>query len=144
MAGITGDKERGAISIVVSSGAYADMDRDLGNTIYYSGDSSHDNVDPKNIVHTSPATQSLHKSITTQRPVRVLRSNHKDHHGPPVGIRYDGLYKVVSVRHCTNQKGGLYEQFKLERLPDQKSLAECQKFPTAAQRADYAKIKNGY
>lgn len=146
--GISGNAASGAYSIVTSgsSGTYDDMDRDFGDKLYYSADNSHDNTDPNNVAFTSNATRSLHKSLETGRPVRVLRSSGgKKKYTPKLGIRYDGLYRVSRVRRETNSMGGLYEQFELDRLPGQRSLDEIQAaVPSREQQDDFNKIKNGY
>jgi hypothetical protein len=151
MAGISGDSQRGAWSVVVSgSSKYEDLDKDLGDTIWYSSDQSHDNTDPARIVHRSNMTLSLHTSIANGKPVRVLRSSgfassSKGLYAPSCGIRYDGLYAVVEVVERKNSKGGLYEQFHLVREPDQRSLAEIRRIsPTRQQVADYRRIQEGY
>lgn len=145
--GITGDPMQGAYSIVTSgSSSYGDMDQDFGERLLYSADNSHDNKDPNNIVYTSSRTKSLHKSMETGKPVRVLRSSGgKKAYTPEVGIRYDGLYRVAAVHRVKNEHGGLYEQFELIRLPDQRSLDDIQRnVPSKKQQDDFAKIKNGY
>lgn len=146
MAGISGHGEQGAWSVVISgSSKYEDMDRDLGDTIWYSSDRSHENVDPVRIVHRSNMTLSLHRSISNGKPVRVLRSSGKGRFAPTHGIRYDGLYLVADVVERKNAKGGLYEQFKLRRQADQRSLEEiCNSFPTRQQVADFERVHEGY
>ncbi|KAI1427393.1 PUA-like domain-containing protein [Xylaria sp. FL1777] len=139
MGGISGSVTTGAWSIVVA-GTYEDLDTDRGNTLYYSGSNSHDNTDPQRAAPASQGTKALHSSYTTQNPVRVLRSGgafssrNQNPHLPSCGLRYDGLYRVVAFQQRRNQKGGLYDQFKLERLPDQTPLSELQRSsPTAEQ-----------
>lgn len=61
---------------------------------------------------------------------------------PFVGMRYDGLYRVVSVRLPKNANGGLYEQFKLERLQGHADI-DVQR-PTAKERRDEERIRLGY
>lgn len=146
MAGISGHPQQGAWSVVVSGNSkYEDQDRDLGETIWYSSDHSRDNVDPLRIVFRSNMTQSLRRSMSNRNPVRVLRSSGKGRFAPSCGIRYDGLYLVVSVAERKNAKGGLYEQFKLRRQPDQRPLEEiCQSFPTPRQISDFELVHEGY
>ncbi|KAI0096791.1 hypothetical protein GGR51DRAFT_553379 [Nemania sp. FL0031] len=132
MAGIAGSVTTGAWSIVIA-GTYEDLDTDNGDIVYYSGSNSHENTNPERPAPASQGTKALHASIATQNPVRVLRSggasnvHRQNRYLPMCGLRYDGLYRVVLCRHRTNQKGGLYEQFKLERLPGQTALAELQR-----------------
>lgn len=120
--GISGDQHTGAFSIVVT-GQYDDLDTDCGEFLYYSGSNSHDNDDPREPAPSSIGTKALHASLRSRQPVRVLRgSSGKSKHAPFKGLRYDGLYTVVYVRRPTNGKGGLYEQFKLERMEGQDEM----------------------
>jgi hypothetical protein len=146
-AGISGNADEGAWSVVISGNPrYEDLDCDLGDTIWYSSDNSHDNTDPTRVLHTSNMTRSLHRSIYSRKPVRVLRSSKANSaFAPRSGIRYDGLYRVVDVVRRKNGNGGLYERFKLVRLTGQRPLEEIWRTsPTRQQLADYERIKNGY
>lgn len=145
-AGICGDSTNGAYSIVVS-GKYDDLDTDYGDTLYYSGSGSHENDNPREPAATTTGTQMLHASIESGKPVRVLRTSEgKSRFAPTKGVRYDGLYEVVGLTRPLpkNAKGGLYEQFKLVRLPDQTSLDVCKRSPTGQNLRDMDRIKNGY
>lgn len=75
--------------------------------------------------------------------MRVLRHASKSPHAPCVGLRYDGLYRVIGMeaqpRH--NDKGGMYNRYVLRRCPGQDSLADIQtRSPTKRQRWDYYKV----
>jgi hypothetical protein len=141
-AGIYGTEEAGAYSVVVS-GQYDDLDEDFGNSLYYSGSGSHENTDPKRPAESTSDTLSLHTSLETQRPVRVLRSSKgKSKWAPTEGLRYDGLYKVESVDYPINGKGGMYEQFKLVRLEDQSPIDKSR--PSPRELHDFAKIGDPY
>lgn len=154
--GIAGSaKAGGAYSIVASGGNahYGRLDDDRGDVIYYSGSRSHANRDPDNFADPpSPFTLALEASLKSRNPVRVLRSaavnagrDKTSKWAPSVGIRYDGLYRVVAMEAATNAYGGLYERFELRRLPGQTPLEELRKTsPTAQQRRDYHKIGEGY
>ncbi|KAI8627928.1 hypothetical protein F5Y19DRAFT_465543 [Xylariaceae sp. FL1651] len=149
MGGIAGSVQTGAYSVVVA-GTYEDLDTDYGDVLYYSGSNSHDNKDPTRAAESSQGTKSLHASIATGNPVRVLRSggspNVRNANGflPSCGLRYDGLYRVVLFRYRTNENGGLYEQFKLERIEGQTPLAELrQNCPTADQVRALNKLRRG-
>lgn len=146
MGGISGHADQGAWSIVVSGRSkYQELDRDLGATLWYSSDQSHDNVNPLRIEYRSNMSLSLHTSISTGKPVRVLRSSGKGAFAPSCGIRYDGLYRVIKVVERKNTQGGLFEQFKLSRQPDQAPLEEiCKSSPTRRQCADFERVKEGY
>ncbi|KAI1351266.1 hypothetical protein F5Y01DRAFT_304760 [Xylaria sp. FL0043] len=139
MAGIAGSVTTGAWSIVIAR-TYEGLDTDNGNTLYYSGSNSHDNKNPRQAAPASQGTRALHASLKTQNPVRVLRSGgsfsdrNKNPYLPSCGLRYDGLYRVVEFRKHRNQHDGLYDQFKLERLPDQTLLSDLQRSsPTTEQ-----------
>lgn len=60
---------------------------------------------------------------------------------PPCGIRYDGLYTVVSMNRPINKLGGRYEQFRLVRLDDPRfgngSLEECKLRPNPKEVRDH-------
>ena len=105
------------------SGQYDDLDTDHGTYLYYSANNSHSNDDPHRAVESSPGALALHQSRLSGKPVRVLRSSTgKSQYAPRCGLRYDGLYRVVTVNHPKNAKGGLYEQFGLERLGGQAEI----------------------
>ncbi|KAF2166361.1 hypothetical protein M409DRAFT_23552 [Zasmidium cellare ATCC 36951] len=135
----------GAYSIIVS-GQYEDLDRDDGEVIFYSGSGSHDNTDPGRVAAATAGTRSLHSNIDEGNPVRVLRSHSgMGRYAPSKGLRYDGLYRVVSVSTPRNLKGGLYERFRLERLEeDQIPLEQCRARPNGRDLMDYDRIEHGY
>ncbi|KAK1580107.1 YDG/SRA domain-containing protein [Colletotrichum navitas] len=141
--GISGHAGEGAYSIVIS-GAYKGCDADQGNTLHYSGSGAdvHTGQTPQN----KDGTKLLHLSLKKGNPVRVLRSasGKGGAFRPSHGIRYDGLYKVTKVRILTNQKGGAYYQFELERLPGQQDLGELLGTPNDAQQAQWLAVKEGY
>jgi len=143
-AGISGDAGNGAFSIVVS-GKYDDLDKDEGEVLRYSADGSHKNTDPKEIARTSNKTVALQRSLETQKPVRVLRSHSgKSRYYPSVGIRYDGLYRVVKVQYPFNQYGGKFEQFVLEREDGQGNIRVLRFRPNAQEIRDEARIANKF
>jgi hypothetical protein len=118
--GIYGNKASGAYSIVVlGDSAYATMDQDVGDKLYYSGSGSLENADPDNLKVTE-GTAALQTSALNKNPVRVIRGKNKmKKDAPKEGFRYDGLYKVVAQEQLVNGKGGAYLRFNLERLPVQ-------------------------
>ncbi|KAK4132173.1 hypothetical protein BT67DRAFT_435815 [Trichocladium antarcticum] len=152
MRGICGSPARGTYSVVVSGrGAhgYGGLDQDGGDAVSYSADSSFLNRCATAIPHVSDDTRSLQRSLATGRPVRVLRSAGSNRpHGPSVGIRYDGLYRVVAEVQARNALGGLYYKFDLVRAPaplNPRPLADiCARVPTAAQRNDESLFRQGY
>lgn len=110
--GIHGSVQHGAYSIVIAN-KYDDLDTDDGDTIYYSGSNSHTNTDPNRPAESTNNTKALKASVRTQNPVRVLRSGgssavvnrSKNSYLPEAGFRYDGLYRVVSMRTPKNRNG---------------------------------------
>lgn len=131
MAGIAGGETTGAFSVVVSGeqdsiivyflqcgqllGQYADLDQDNGDVLYYSGSNSHSNEDSVNPV-LSHATKALKRSNAERRSIRVLRgSGGSKKFCPSVGLRYDGLYHIVSEEVRKNMNGGAYIRFKMVR-----------------------------
>ncbi|KAI0376214.1 PUA-like domain-containing protein [Hypomontagnella monticulosa] len=146
MGGIAGTRDTGAYSIVVSSG-YEGLDDDRGETLYYSGPNSHENADRQLPAKPTEGTKALRTSLRDGTVVRVLRSRGSKANQwlPSCGIRYDGLYRVVRVREPKNRKGGLYEQFELQREPGQPPLEGlCLNVPTQQQKLDHSRIKQGY
>ncbi|KAI1408243.1 PUA-like domain-containing protein [Hypoxylon sp. FL1857] len=145
--GIAGTTDAGAYSIVVAD-VYEDLDDDRGETLYYSGSNSHNNDDPTTPAPSSMGTRALKASLRTGNPVRVLRSggpHSRNHWLPECGLRYDGLYRVTALRERKNTKGGLYEQFVLQREPGQTPLEELLRIsPTAQQKRDLNDIQQGY
>ncbi|KAK2052198.1 YDG/SRA domain-containing protein [Colletotrichum caudatum] len=141
--GISGHAGEGAYSIVIS-GAYKGCDADQGDTLHYSGSGAdvHTGQTPQN----KDGTKLLYLSLKKGNPVRVLRSasGKGGAFRPSYGIRYDGLYKVTKVRTLTNQKGGAYYQFELERLPGQQDLKELLGTPDKTQQAQWFAVREGY
>lgn len=134
----------GAYSVVISD-VYEDLDRDMGETVFYSGSGSHENTDPGRLAAVTTGIRSLHASIENQQPVRVLRSHSgASRWAPSKGLRYDGLYKVVSYSTPKNGKGGLYERFRLERIDGQTPLEDCRARPNWQDLRAYERIDNGY
>ncbi|KXT09697.1 hypothetical protein AC579_8955 [Pseudocercospora musae] len=144
IAGISGIADTGACSIVIS-GMYEDLDLDEGDVVYYSGSGSHENRDKHRSAETTRDTKKLHMSILTGRPVRVLRtSKARGEYAPIEGVRYDGLYDIVSFEEPINKNGGKYERFKLVRRPGQKSLKECKNRPIWQELEDFNGINMGF
>ncbi|WYZ44734.1 hypothetical protein EsH8_VIII_000050 [Colletotrichum jinshuiense] len=143
-AGIYYSKEEGSYSVIVAR-AYEGLDIDQGDIVYYSGSNAHNNDIPDEIAPSTDATKSLSDAYISDTPVRVLRkANKRSKWSPSHGLRYDGLYKITDKLLPTNSKGGSFEQFKLERIPGQKSLNELREIPTAEQKSMFAKIKDRY
>jgi hypothetical protein len=140
--GIAGDPEQGAWSIVVGSKIYEDVDEDSGDGIWYSAPWGNDTKKEK-ADRDNKGAKCLFRSIETNEPVRVFRkAEGKAKDAPRMGLRYDGLYKVVKATEGKNAKGGIFAKFFLVRAKGQAPI-DVNK-PTAAQMAEYAKIKDGY
>lgn len=121
---------------------YADLDSDLGHTVFYSGSNSHDNTNPTKPVVTR-FTRSLQRSLQTERPVRVLRSsNGNGKLAPSAGIRYDGLYKIKKEEMRKNKLGGAYLRFRLERCEGQDEIDMGR--PTKEERSLCERVREGY
>ncbi|KAH8883788.1 hypothetical protein GQ53DRAFT_752627 [Thozetella sp. PMI_491] len=154
VAGISGSQDHGAYSIVISGRYDANgLDSDQGDDIIYTSDGALLDPDPVLGNPRSSKTKSLVRSITTRKPVRVLRSRAKgttvSQWAPRVGIRYDGLYRVTAVENTTNSQNRPIDRFTLTRLTSQVvnplSLAQIQsRSPSRRQRNDYDRIKEGY
>lgn len=115
-AGISGSKDEGADSIVISGG-YED-DFDSGDEIVYTGEGGQDDkgrhIANQELVRGNLA---LAKSEIDSLPVRVIRgADKKNPFAPESGYRYDGLYKVDSHWHEIGKAGFLVYRFKLVKL----------------------------
>ncbi len=119
---------------------YADLDKDQGDILYYSGSKSHDNEDPLNPILTT-STRSLQTSKRQNRSVRVIRAaGGNGHYAPSVGFRYDGLYKILEEDRPKNHKGGCYVRFKLVRNSGQADIDLSR--PNREERAIFNRLKD--
>lgn len=115
-AGISGSKDDGADSIVISGG-YED-DSDSGDVIIYTGEGGQDDkgrqIANQELVRGNLA---LAKSEIDGLPVRVIRgADKKNPFAPESGYRYDGLYSVESHWHDIGKSGFLVYRFRLVKL----------------------------
>ncbi len=115
-AGISGSKDDGSDSIVISGG-YED-DSDSGDVIIYTGEGGQDDkgrqIADQQLVRGNLA---LAKSEIDGLPVRVIRgADKKNPYAPETGYRYDGLYLVDSHWHERGKSGFLVYRFKLVKL----------------------------
>lgn len=142
MGGISGTADRGCYSIVVS-GAYKGLDRDTGDILYYTTANAHDAADKNINTKENGFTKSLIRSIETTNPVRVLRTSKGDWAGAPrIGMRYDGLYKVLSYTASKSEEKGAYLIFRLKRLADQDPINKSR--PTWEEERQFEKVQQGY
>ncbi|OSC96940.1 hypothetical protein PYCCODRAFT_1481613 [Trametes coccinea BRFM310] len=125
-AGIHGQQDRGAFSIVMSGG-YED-DQDYGSTVIYVGTGGLEKPGGHG-AHVSDQTfenqmnKSLLTSMHTQEPVRLVRGwQLRSKYAPENGYRYDGLYTVKSADMKKGRSGFQVCVFELERVPGQPPL----------------------
>ena len=115
-AGISGSKDDGADSIVISGG-YED-DSDSGDVIIYTGEGGQN--DKGRQIANQELTRgnlALAKSEIDGLPVRVIRgADKKNPFAPETGYRYDGLYQVESHWHDIGKSGFLVYRFRLVKL----------------------------
>ncbi|KAF1829348.1 hypothetical protein BDW02DRAFT_510144 [Decorospora gaudefroyi] len=134
--GIWGEKERGAFSIVLSGG-HPYRDADYGDVIEYSGTEGKNSTPTEN-------TRHLMTSARTGLPVRVIRSAQLakgNKYRPEMGLRYDGLYRVVSYQETDKEKA-VY-RFRLERCAGQAAI-RCQgkaSRPTSFECEEFIRLK---
>ena len=87
-AGIHGLKAQGAFSIVVSGGGYANIDE--GDDLHYCGTANIKNTP-------SQGTNLMLVAHQKHQPIRVIRSSKaRSQYSPSTGLRYDGLYQIIS------------------------------------------------
>ena len=73
--------------------------------------------------------------------IRVLRTSAgKASHCPAKGIRYDGLYRIISEGSAKNKKNGAYVRFKLMREVNQPEINLNR--PTEAEKDIYDRLKS--
>ena len=111
MQGISGNKEMGANSIVVS-GEYVD-DEDFDNRIIYTGVGGRDLKTKQQISDQKMESGNIGLAVSCDRglPVRVIRKI-------STGFRYDGLYSVVNYWSDQGQNGFLIWRFELHEYRD--------------------------
>lgn len=139
--GIHGARESGAFSVVVS-GMYNQYDQDEGHALWYSGTMAHNSLSATNPI-ISDKSQAMITAQSRGRELRVLRSaNSRSSWSPEVGIRYDGLYRITARDIGTNEHGGTFPRFRLQRVAGQPAID--QQVPSAVQRLQWRKAKEGY
>jgi len=123
--GISGNREVGAESIVVSGG-YED-DEDYGDEIIYTGAGGNDTATGRQIADqslTQPGNAGLVLSEESAYPVRVIRGYKGDpEFSPATGYRYDGLYRVTRHWAETGRSGFRIWRFQLVRLSPQEAAS---------------------
>lgn len=110
-AGIHGNVESGAYSIILSDGY---KDEDYGDTIKYCGTAGSEPDKP------TRATECMKQSLRKGHEVRVLRSaamKKGQKYRPDRGFRLDGLYNVVD-EECVHEDTSMW-RFTMTRVPGQ-------------------------
>ena len=116
-AGISGTRDAGADSIVLSGG-YED-DLDLGDSLVYTGHGGNNPLTGKQDANQQMLRGNLAmaRSCLDGRPVRVVRgSRHRSEWSPPYGYVYAGLFRVSSFWSEVGQSGWVIWRFSLEKL----------------------------
>lgn len=114
-AGISGSQTEGADSVVLSGGY---DDKDLGDTIIYTGHGGRDENTGEYIADQELTRQNLALVVSKERglPVRVIRgANHQSEYAPQEGYRYDGLYLVEDFWK-DNVSNHVVLRFKLSKI----------------------------
>ncbi|KAI9806464.1 MAG: hypothetical protein M1833_003651 [Piccolia ochrophora] len=134
-AGIHGQPGKGALSVILSSGGYDDVDD--GKTVFYCGTSGSEG-------QPTAGTNHLKEANRLKSPVRVLRSAalpRKNKYRPSKGLRFDGLYDVTGFE-ILDERTAMH-RFSLQRRAGQDPLrytgVECR--PTDEEVAEYTKIR---
>lgn len=135
-AGIHGQTGKGAFSVVLSSGGYADVDD--GETVKYCGTVG-------SLGQMSEGTKHMVKGYELGNPVRVLRSSSlhaSNQYRPEKGLRYDGLYEITNFEVLDVEKA--IHRFWLIRKAGQDPIryGGVEKRPTSQELAEYAKIRS--
>ncbi|MFJ1758410.1 YDG/SRA domain-containing protein [Kitasatospora sp. NPDC088134] len=117
-AGISGRKEHGAQSIVVSGG-YED-DEDYGNVIIYTGQGGRDAATGQQVKdqELTRGNAALVTSLSTGWPVRVVRSLTEHRRKAVDGYRYDGLFRVEDYWSELGRSGFLVWRYRLAQLEE--------------------------
>ncbi|KAI9876681.1 MAG: hypothetical protein M1830_005978 [Pleopsidium flavum] len=134
-AGIHGKPYKGALSVVMSSGGYADVDE--GTTIQYCGTSG-------SAGKPTAGTNYLKEACRLSHPVRVLRSSAlpaRNPYRPFRGLRYDGLYDVIDYEILDEDTA--MHRFSLRRREGQDPIRYqgVEARPTNEEGAEYTKIR---
>jgi len=134
-AGIHGKPDKGALSVVMSSGGYADVDE--GTSIQYCGTSG-------SAGKPTAGTNHLKEASRTRNPVRVLRSSAlpaRNPYRPSRGLRYDGLYDVIDFEVLDEETA--MHRFSLKRREGQDPIRHkgVEARPTNEEVAEYTKIR---
>ncbi|KAF2100341.1 hypothetical protein NA57DRAFT_73951 [Rhizodiscina lignyota] len=143
--GIFGSSGKGAYSIVLSGGT-GYQDRDDGDEIWYSGTDGADFQMTENTKRMIESATGVDENGTiTKHPVRVIRSHNlssvKSFYRPERGLRYDGLYDVLSYQVLDAEKQT--HRFHLRRCAGQDPIRYQgpERRPTTEEIQQYEKIR---
>ncbi|HEV8503961.1 MAG TPA: YDG/SRA domain-containing protein [Chitinophagaceae bacterium] len=118
VAGIDGNPEIGASSVVLNGG-YVD-DSDLGDQIIYTGHGGNDPNSKKQVSDQSwdaPGNKALLVSEMHGLPIRVTRGYKlKSNFSPKSGYRYGGLYRVADHFEEKGKDGFMICRYRLEKI----------------------------
>ncbi|KAF2259540.1 hypothetical protein CC78DRAFT_475257 [Lojkania enalia] len=137
--GISGDKGKGAYSIVLSGG-HNYSDEDSGEDIWYAG------TEGKDFLPTENTLRMIESCDVIKEPVRVIRSHNLDKsnpYRPKGGFRYDGLYDVVA-KEVLDEEKAMY-RFRLIRRGGQDPIRyedNATRRPTQNELAEYEKLSS--
>jgi putative restriction endonuclease len=121
MAGISPRTGREPAVSIVMSGGYED-DRDDGDEVLYTGEGGNDASARRQIADQTltKGNLALARNLTLGTPVRVFRGHRLDSkYAPPVGYRYDGLYRVEDMWAASGIAGFRIYRFRLRRSEGQ-------------------------
>ncbi|KAH0536495.1 hypothetical protein FGG08_006620 [Glutinoglossum americanum] len=138
--GIHGQTGKGAFSVVLSNGGYEDCDE--GDRILYCGTSGSEGQ-PSTGTSRLLETYRSYKS-GDPHPVRVIRTAKlpkSNGYRPTKGLRYDGLYDVISYEILHTETA--MHRFELRRRPGQDPMryTGVEARPTDEEIAEFAKIR---
>lgn len=134
--GIFYERGKGTYSIVLSSGGYKDEDN--GDVIKYSGTEGKE-YEP------TVATKEMIRSHELDNVIRVIRSHQLPVHNvyrPKIGLRYDGLYKIVAYEVIDKEKQS--HRFELWRCPGQEPIRcgeNASRRPTKYEESEFEKVR---
>ncbi|KAI9749326.1 MAG: 60S ribosomal protein L20 [Chaenotheca gracillima] len=134
--GIHGRPDRGALSVILSSGGYED--RDEGENVLYCGTSGTKEKP-------TASTLLMLEAYRRKTPVRLLRSAalpKTNIYRPEKGLRYDGLYDVVAVEVL--HEDSAMHRFALKRQNGQDPIRAqgAQRRPTNEEVDAYMKVRD--
>ena len=118
-AGISGDQDEGADSVVLTGGAYED-DEDFGDEVIYTGHGGRSQKTGGQVADQTltRGNLALARNRASGRPVRLVRGVRRTS-ALPAGLvyRYDGLFRVAEFWQETGRSGHVVWRFRLVKAP---------------------------